>query len=190
MYLGTHRRDRRPRADLERAAHPYTALLAAAPIADPRTARSRTRQRPLLQGELPSPPQSAARLRLQYALPDRPGALQGRRGRRCGRCRAARWPRAISSELAMIRRMTKSLAAVLTAALIFPAAAAAQTIDSTVRRPARPSPTTAAPRRWPRGATAWTAPWRSSEGKPFKLRALLFSNPSPEAATCRPSSTR
>ena len=57
--------------------HPYTkALLAAAPIANPKAARAR--QRTVLQGELPSPHRSAGRLPLPFALPDRPGALQGR----------------------------------------------------------------------------------------------------------------
>ncbi|MET0221676.1 MAG: dipeptide ABC transporter ATP-binding protein [Tardiphaga sp.] len=54
MYLGRVVESGRSEDIWEHPAHPYTeALLAAAPIADPRTARSHTRT--VLQGELPSP---------------------------------------------------------------------------------------------------------------------------------------
>ncbi|MET0971502.1 MAG: oligopeptide/dipeptide ABC transporter ATP-binding protein [Tardiphaga sp.] len=54
MYLGRVVESGRSEDIWEHPAHPYTeALLAAAPIADPRTARSHTRS--VLQGELPSP---------------------------------------------------------------------------------------------------------------------------------------
>jgi len=54
MYLGRIVESGRSEEVWQQPAHPYTqALLAAAPVADPRFARSRTRR--LLQGELPSP---------------------------------------------------------------------------------------------------------------------------------------
>jgi peptide/nickel transport system ATP-binding protein len=54
MYLGRIVESGRGEEIWRHPAHPYTqALLAAAPVADPRLARSRTRQ--VLQGELPSP---------------------------------------------------------------------------------------------------------------------------------------
>jgi oligopeptide/dipeptide ABC transporter ATP-binding protein len=54
MYLGRIVESGRGDEIWQQPAHPYTlALLAAAPVADPRSARSRTRQ--VLQGELPSP---------------------------------------------------------------------------------------------------------------------------------------
>jgi peptide/nickel transport system ATP-binding protein len=54
MYLGRIVEAGTARAIWERPAHPYTrALLAAAPVADPKLARSRTRS--VLEGELPSP---------------------------------------------------------------------------------------------------------------------------------------
>jgi peptide/nickel transport system ATP-binding protein len=54
MYLGRIVESGRSEEVWERPAHPYTqALLAAAPIADPRVARSQARI--VLQGELPSP---------------------------------------------------------------------------------------------------------------------------------------
>ena len=57
--------------------HPYTkALLAAAPIADPKAARARQRTRPA--GRAAEPARSAGRLPVPFALPDRPGSLQAR----------------------------------------------------------------------------------------------------------------
>ncbi|HMK80257.1 MAG TPA: oligopeptide/dipeptide ABC transporter ATP-binding protein [Xanthobacteraceae bacterium] len=54
MYLGRIVEGGRAREIWERPAHPYTrALLAAAPVADPKLARSRARS--VLEGELPSP---------------------------------------------------------------------------------------------------------------------------------------
>jgi oligopeptide/dipeptide ABC transporter ATP-binding protein len=54
MYLGRVVESGKAAEIWERPAHPYTAaLLAAAPVADPRLARSRRRS--ILQGELPSP---------------------------------------------------------------------------------------------------------------------------------------
>src|SRR5260221_14418519 len=54
MYLGRIVESGRSGDVWQQPAHPYTqALLAAAPIADPKLARSRTRS--VLQGELPSP---------------------------------------------------------------------------------------------------------------------------------------
>jgi peptide/nickel transport system ATP-binding protein/oligopeptide transport system ATP-binding protein len=54
MYLGRIVESGRSSDVWDYPAHPYTeALLAAAPIADPRRARSRARS--VLQGELPSP---------------------------------------------------------------------------------------------------------------------------------------
>ena len=54
MYLGRIVESGQAAEIWERPAHPYTAaLLAAAPVADPRLARSRRRS--ILQGELPSP---------------------------------------------------------------------------------------------------------------------------------------
>jgi len=54
MYLGRIVESGRGEDMWQRPAHPYTsALLAAAPVADPRAARGRTRN--VLQGELPSP---------------------------------------------------------------------------------------------------------------------------------------
>ena len=96
-----HRRDRPPRQIWRNPPHPYTkALLAAAPVADPKLARSPPAHR--AAGRVAEPDRSAGRLPLPYPLPDRAGALQSGAGQRCGRYRAARWLRAISSELAMI----------------------------------------------------------------------------------------
>jgi oligopeptide/dipeptide ABC transporter ATP-binding protein len=54
MYLGRIVESGRSKDIWERPAHPYTrALLAAAPVADPKLARSRTKA--VLEGELPSP---------------------------------------------------------------------------------------------------------------------------------------
>jgi peptide/nickel transport system ATP-binding protein len=54
MYLGRIVESGRGEDIWQQPAHPYThALLAAAPVADPRLARSRNKS--LLQGELPSP---------------------------------------------------------------------------------------------------------------------------------------
>jgi peptide/nickel transport system ATP-binding protein len=72
MYLGRIVETGRSEDVWDKPAHPYTqVLLAAAPIADPRTARSHTRS--VLQGELPSPlnppPGCSFSTRCPYAQP-------------------------------------------------------------------------------------------------------------------------
>ena len=81
--------------------HPYTkALLAAAPIANPKAARAR--QRTVLQGELPSPldPPAGCPFHSRCPIAQDRCKVEKPALRPVG---AARWPRAISSDWAMIR---------------------------------------------------------------------------------------
>jgi len=84
MYLGRIVETADKATIFTRPGHPYTeALLSAIPVPDP-TIRD---TRPALQGDVPSPVQSAERLPLPHPLPDRGGALQRPRRRCCARSR-------------------------------------------------------------------------------------------------------
>jgi hypothetical protein len=80
----------------------------------------------------------------------------------------------------MIRRMTKSLAAVLTAALILPAAATAQTMDFACPDPGTTFTYDSGTKVVARGKDGMDCTMEIVGGKPYKLRALLFDNPSPD----------
>ena len=80
----------------------------------------------------------------------------------------------------MIRRMTKSLAAVLTAALILPAAATAQTMDFACPDPGTTFTYDSGTKVVARGRDGMDCTMEIVGGKPYKLRALLFDNPSPD----------
>ena len=70
MYLGKAAELGDSEALFEEPLHPYTvALLEAIPVPDPATEAARPHQ--VLAGEIPESAQSAERLRLSYALPDR-----------------------------------------------------------------------------------------------------------------------
>ena len=101
MYLG-HAVEQGPKARIfARPLHPYTqALLAATP--GPR----RRAQRIVLKGELPSPLDSAAGLRLPHALPARHRALPRRAAAAAAARRAAWWPATTPRSFSMARRAT------------------------------------------------------------------------------------
>jgi hypothetical protein len=80
----------------------------------------------------------------------------------------------------MIHRMTKPLAAVLTAALILPAAATAQTMDFACPDPGTTFTYDSGTKEVAKGRDGMDCTMEIVGGKPFKLRALLFSNPSPD----------
>lgn len=82
----------------------------------------------------------------------------------------------------MIRRMTKSLAAVLTAALIFPAAATAQTMDFACPDPGTTFTYDSGTKVVAKGRDGMDCTMEIVGGKPYKLRALLFDNPAPDGA--------
>ena len=80
----------------------------------------------------------------------------------------------------MIRRMTKPLAAVLTAALILPAAATAQTMDFACPDPGTTFTYDSGTKVVAKGRDGMDCTMEIAGGKPYKLRALLFDNPSPD----------
>ena len=82
----------------------------------------------------------------------------------------------------MIPRMTKSLAAVLTAALILPAAATAQTMDFACPDPGTTFTYDSGTKVLAKGRDGMDCTMEIAGGKPYKLRALLFDNPSPDGS--------
>ena len=82
----------------------------------------------------------------------------------------------------MIRRMTKPLAAVLTAALILPAAATAQTMDFDCPAPGTTFTYDSGTKVVARGKDGMDCIMEIAGGKPYKLRSLLFDNPAPDGA--------
>lgn len=82
----------------------------------------------------------------------------------------------------MIRRMTKPLAAVLTAALIFPAAATAQTMDFDCPTPGTTFTYDSGTKVLAKGRDGMDCTMEIAGGKPYRLRALLFDNPAPDGA--------
>ena len=112
-------------------------------------------------------------------------------GRCCGRSATARWQRAISSELAMIRRMKTCLArAPAQPPSSPPPWPRPRPWTSPAPIPARPSPSTAAPRSWRVAATAWTATWISWAASPSRCAPCCSTIPRPTAPTRRPSLPR
>ena len=82
----------------------------------------------------------------------------------------------------MIRRMMKPIAAVLTAALILPAAATAQTMDFDCPTPGTTFTYDSGTKVVARGKDGMDCNMEIVGGKPYKLRALLFDNPSPDGS--------
>jgi hypothetical protein len=80
----------------------------------------------------------------------------------------------------MIRGMTKSLAAVLTAALILPPAATAQTMDFACPEPGTTFTYDSGTKVVAKGRDGMDCTMEIVGGKPYKLRALLFDNPAPD----------
>jgi hypothetical protein len=76
--------------------------------------------------------------------------------------------------------MTKPIAAVVTAALLFPAAASAQTMDFACPAPGTTFTYDNGTRVVAKGRDGTDCLMEIVGGKPYKLRALLFDNPAPD----------
>ena len=80
----------------------------------------------------------------------------------------------------MIGPMKMRIAAVLMAALLSPAAASAQTMEFTCPDPGTTFTYDSGTKVVPRGRDGMDCTMEIVGGKPYKLRALLFDNPSPD----------